>query len=70
MMKQTVITLKIDFIGNKAEAINKALRLIHREMDRGSILGGTISRVGSTYTYDIKNVPSPAATDAETKDGN
>jgi hypothetical protein len=68
MMEQTVVTIKFDFLGDKAEAINKALRMIHREMDRGSVLGGTISEVGNTY--DIKNVPAPAATDVETKDGN
>ncbi len=68
MMEQTVVTIKFDFLGDKAEAINKALRLIHREMDRGSIIGGTISEVGNTY--DIKNVSTPAATDVETKDGN
>lgn len=68
MMKQTVVTLKIDFIGNRAEAINKALRLIHREMDQGRIIGGTISVVGNTY--DIKNVSASVAAGAETKDGN
>ncbi|MGN8818587.1 hypothetical protein ACTNEN_09735 [Oribacterium sp. HCP28S3_H8] len=68
MMEQTVVTIKFDFLGDKAEAINKSLRLIHREMDRGSIIGGTISEVGNTY--DIKNVSTPAATDVETKDGN
>lgn len=69
LMELTVVTLKLDFIGfDKADIINKSLRLIHREMDRGSILGGTISEVGNTY--DIKNVSAPAATDVETKDGN
>lgn len=70
MMEQTVVTIKFDFLGDKAEAINKSLRLIHREMDKGSIIGGTIAGVGSTYTYDVKKVPAPAATDVKTKDGN
>lgn len=49
MIKQTVVTMKLDFLGDKEEAERKALRLIRRETAAGRIIIGTIEEVGKTY---------------------